>query len=169
VADAFRLEVVDNAVRGHLDKYAVLFLTGEWLEAFLWGLLRRHQQPLNVWDVHLGIVVGKNQLQNELDVTFMHRHNLNMIECKTGDQSYDPRGDILYKIEAVMHQFRAIRVRKFLATTSTNLLKPGTEVIRPAIQTRADIYQCTIVTRNAIRVLAANTDDVEKIRQILNL
>ena len=37
-------------------------------------------------------------------------------------QEHDPGSDILYKVEAVTRQFRALRVKSYLATTGANVL-----------------------------------------------
>ena len=139
---------------GKIDKYQLQFLLGGWLEVFLWGLLDRHRRPLGIWDVRLGLEpMGlDSEVPNDFDVSFMRSYGLRMVECKTGEQEHDSGGEILYKIEAIIRQFRALHVRTVLATTSDNILKDGK--VKDAIQNRARAYQCTILARDQIRHLA---------------
>lgn len=169
VADAFSLRLDDGALIGKLDRHAVQFLTGGWLEVFLWGLLIRHADALGIWDVRLGLEVGQKDAStgNDFDVTFMLKHGLCMIECKSGSQSHDTDTEILYKIEAVMQQFRALRVRSWLATTSPNVLNPKTGEIKDSIRTRAAIHGCGTILTEDIRRLAAVPDDCELVKNVL--
>jgi len=151
-----------------LTKYEVEFLTGGWLEVFFRDVLTRHSEALGLWDVRLGLAFGRcgDQSGNELDVAFMHNHGLSMVECKSGSQDHDPGSDILYKVEAVVRQFRALRVRSYLATTGTNILDKENKV-KESLQTRANIYQCRILVRNEIRELARGADDLETVRKLV--
>lgn len=168
VAETFELQLFEAGLVGRIDKYAAQFLSGEWLEAFLWGLLDRHQTELGLWDVRLGIeVIGKEGEPNEFDVTFMRRHNLNMLECKSGAQTHDPRTEILYKVEAVMQQFKAIRVSKYLATTSADVFAKDSTELKPALKRRADFYQCSLLTFPKIQQLAMEADSPATVREIL--
>lgn len=142
-----------------LDKHEGEFLTGGWLEVFFYNLLSRHADDLMISDIALGQSIcteaGPPAVSNEIDVCFMHRHGLAMVECKSGSQEHDmSRGmDTLFKVEAVTRQFRALRVRSFLATTGDNVLDKEGKV-RSALQSRADLYNCKIITRNVIAELA---------------
>jgi hypothetical protein len=151
-----------------LTKYEVDFLTGGWLEVFFWDVLSRHSDALGIWDVRLDLEVGRcgDPSGNDFDVAFMHNHGLSMIECKSGPQGHDPGGDILYKVEAVTRQFRALRVRSYLATTATNVLDKENKV-KESLRVRADIYQCRILIRDQIHELAAHADDAETARKLI--
>ncbi|MEX1027459.1 MAG: DUF1887 family CARF protein [Candidatus Paceibacterota bacterium] len=164
----FNLDSIDGGLIGKLDKYQSSLLTGGWLEVFLWNLLDRHQQQLGIWDVRLGIEPGHRgaDTPNDFDIAFMHKFELNMIECKSGAQEQDRDVDALYKVEAVIRQFRALRVRSYLATTSDNLFdKQGN--IKPSLQDRAAIYNCRFVTKSEIQHLAEHVDDVSAVEHIL--
>lgn len=151
-----------------LTKYEVDFLTGGWLEVFFWDLLSRHSDALAIWDIRLGLEVGRcgDHSGNDFDVAFMHNHGLSMIECKTGSQGHDAGGDVLYKTEAVTRQFRALRARSFLATTAPNVLDKENKV-KEALRVRADIYQCRILIGDQIRELARRADEVEAVRSMI--
>src|SRR5690606_15196934 len=90
----------------------------------VWDVLTHHQDSLGIWDVRLGLEVGRIGVQSghDFDVAFMHKHGLSMVECKSGAQNQDAGGDVLYKVEAVKRQVGAIRVRSCLTTTASNIL-----------------------------------------------
>jgi hypothetical protein len=159
VRACFELQYAGDSLRGRLDKYAVEYLTGGWLEVFLWGLLERHGAALGIWDVRPGICPGKIEVPtcNELDIAFMREYGLATVECKSGAQGHDPDADVLHKVEAVMRQFRALLVRSYLATTSANVLDSG-GALRPAIRDRAELYKCRVVIPDQIRQLAHDPD-----------
>jgi hypothetical protein len=169
------IEPVRHALEQHfgvpakLDKYQARFLTGEWLEVFLWGTLDRYQEPLGLWDVRLGLEPARfgDTSGNEFDVSFMRNYGLWMIECKTGGQEHDVGGEIFYKVEAVVRQFRALHVRTVLATTSDFLLDTKTGQIKKSLRTRAQIYRCAIADRDQIHELARSETPVETLEKLL--
>jgi hypothetical protein len=168
LASHFNLAISADGLRGKLDKYAIEFLTGGWLEVFLWGLLERHADPLRIWDVRLGVHPAKVDVKTDcdFDVAFLHQYRLCVIECKSGAQEQDPKADVLYKVEAVVRQFRALGIRSFLATTADNVRGPDGN-LRPGIRDRATIYQCRILMRDQIRQFAQLPEDLDLIRQVL--
>lgn len=135
------------------------FLTGGWLEVFFYNLLSAHAVALSIWDVALGHNITREQggqaVPNDIDVSFMHNHGMAMVECKSGTQEHDlSRGmDTLYKIEAVARQLRALRVRSVLVTTGRNVIDDQGKT-RSALQSRADLYSCRILSRGQIADLA---------------
>lgn len=149
-----------SAASRKLDKYEGEFLTGGWLEVFFYNLFSRHADALAIWDVALGQNfsrdVGPGQVPNDIDVSFMHNHGLATVECKSGTQEHDlSRGmDTLYKVEAVARQLRALRVRSFLVTTGQNVLDKAGK-LRSGLESRAELYNCTILLREQISELAA--------------
>lgn len=167
---AFGLEEANGSLLGSLDKYSVQFLTGQWLEVFLWGLLERHAAELAIWDVRLGIDIGHtggSGNANDFDIAFMHDYSLAMVECKTGEQEHDPSASALYKVEAVIRQFGALRVRSFFATTSSNVLEQDSERIRESVANRAALYGIRILPRATIRALAEDPDSTDRLRREL--
>jgi hypothetical protein len=119
-----------------LSKYDGEFLTGGWLEVFFYNLLSRHQEHLGIWDVALGQNIGTENAQTGVS---------------NGCQSSGM--DTLNKIEAVAQQQGALRVRSFFATTWSDVLdKQGN--VRDGLKRRADMYKCTLITRDQIRELA---------------
>jgi hypothetical protein len=169
IRNAFSLQGhgTGDSLHGTLDKYAVEFLTGGWLEVYFWDLLSRHADALGVWDVRLGFEVGRsgNSSGNDFDVAFMRDYGLSMVECKSGAQHHDPGSDILYKVEAVTRQFRALRVRSYLATTGHNILD-GHGKLKSSVKNRASIYNCRVLTAADIRRLATADDSPSSIQQL---
>jgi hypothetical protein len=161
-----------------LTKYEGEFLTGGWLEVFFYNLLSRHAEELAIWDVALGQNIGREDTQisapNDIDVCFMHNHGLAMVECKSGSQDQDPGGmNTLYKTEAVARQQGALRVRSFFATTAPNVLDKAGNV-KEGLRKRADMYKCTILTRNQIRELAelelvGSSQTALRVKELLHL
>jgi hypothetical protein len=168
LAVLFSLQDSPGGLLGKLDPYQIEFLTGGWLEVFLWQLLQRHADALGIWDVRLGIKPRKIGVTTDcdFDVAFMHDYRLCMIECKSGAQEHDPGAEVLHKVEAVVRQFRALGIRSCLATTSSNVLGKDSK-LRPAIRDRADIYQCRILVREEIQQLAQLPNDVENVRKLV--
>jgi hypothetical protein len=170
LAQALDLQVRDGGLCGRPDKRAGDFLSGGWLEVFFYNLLSQHQDALGLWDVHLSVyLAAPNQVQNELDVAFVHNYELHMVECKSGTQEHDPAGEILYKIEAVMSQLHATLVRKHLVTTAPSLVDAETGAVKQAVQNRASLYDCRIVTARNIRHLAECADDADAVREVFGL
>lgn len=176
--DELRHRWLDGLPSRKFSKYEGEFLTGGWLEVFFYNLLSRHAEQLGIWDVALGQHIGKENAgpgeSNDIDVCFMHRNALAMVECKTGSQENDPGGtSTLYKTDAVVRQQGALRVRSFFATTAANVLdKSGT--VREALQKRADMYRCTILTKDRIRELAElelkeSSNTATRVRQVFHL
>jgi hypothetical protein len=153
----FRLHEDGQALAGHLGRYAAEFLTGRWLEHFIYGLLAPFVHK-SLTCLQAGLAAGQPGPggSNEFDVSFMADQSLCIVECKTGAQRHDEKGDeVLYKMEAIKAGLGAIRVRAILATTSPNVIDPGTKDTREALKNRAKLYQCTIIHGGTLRDLAS--------------
>jgi len=156
IASYFGLLERDAKIIGRLERHAVEFLTGKWLEIFVWSLLR-HFEGKCIWDLHLGVSAGKRGPgeNNDLDVSFMRNQSLCIVECKTGEQEHDPEADdVLYKIEAIKSGPKALRVETYLATTSDNVKDPKKEDIKEKLKRRSKIYGCKIIPGWEIREIA---------------
>lgn len=167
LANTFDLTLQTTSLIGSLDKYQCDFLTGGWLEAFLWNLLSRHQEELGIWDVRLGIEPRQKgtDASNDFDIAFMRDFALHMVECKSGDQSHGRDVDILYKVEAVTRQFRALRVQSALATTSQQILDAQGN-IKTTLRDRAAIYNCRFITLAEIQRLAKEDEPAAALSEI---
>ncbi len=156
IAREFGLTVEGTILTGHLERPAAEFLTGRWLEYFVYRLLEP-LVPASVRCLQIGLTTGQPGPgeSNEFDVSFMTQRSLCMVECKTGSQRHDPKGDaVVYKIEAIKAGLRALRVRAFLATTSTNIIEHDTGETRPALINRSKMYDFTIINGKTLRDFA---------------
>jgi len=143
-------------ITGNLDRHAVEFLTGKWLEVFIWGVLSPFEGTA-IGDLNIGINVGgTGQGQdNELDVSYIKDQSLCIVECKTGGQSHDPNADnTLYKIEAIKAGLGAIRVETYFATTSSNGIDKKTGLIKESLKNRASLYNCAIIPGDQLSEMA---------------
>jgi hypothetical protein len=158
IAFQFGLSTTGKKFVGQLDKPSTEFLTGKWLEVFVWSLLLPFVGK-GIWDLHLGVLAGKSGPgeNNDLDVSFMRNQSLCIVECKTGGQEHDPEAnDVLYKIEAIKSGPKALRVDTYLATTSDNVLDPNKGGIREKLMRRSKIYGCKIIPGWKIKGFANN-------------
>lgn len=164
----------DHYLHGTLNKHHVKFLSGEWLEVFLWGLLDRWSSSLGVFDPVQSVNIQKRTVngivENEFDVVFLHNNALFVIECKTGRQEYDRNGkNTLYKLKSVTNQLNALKTKTFLATTSWNILD-NSGAVKESFASRAKEYSCRIIAGNDIRrlALAHISKENEKVKNDLN-
>ena len=79
----------------------------------------------------------------------------------------DSQFNVLYKVEATMRQFRALRVRSLVATTADNILDKAKNTLKQHLADRAELYNCRIITRPMIERLAAEADSAETVRDVL--
>jgi len=156
IASTFGLQEEEANLIGHLDKKAAEFLTGKWLEYFVLGLLRP-LEPVYVRCLYNGLLIGRidGGGDNELDVSFMTDRSFCMVECKTGSQGHDHSGDqVVYKTEAIKEGLRALRVRAFIATTSSNIIDTKTGETKQALVDRSRIYGLPIINGKTLKELA---------------
>lgn len=152
-----------------LNKIGGKFVTGDWLEVFVWGILTRNAKALDINDVQRSIKPSRtgDKEPNEMDVVFVDSEMaLIMVECKSGKQGQNNAMDIFYKVNSVAGQSRALKAKAVLVTTSDFLLDPQ----RPGeFKTRAKelsgLFRLPIVLREQIQELARQPDNVELIRQ----
>jgi len=144
------------------------FLTGGWLEDFVCGLLRRHAAALEIHDVQNSVMpfFQGSQTANDLDVAFIAPDlSLVTIECKSGLQDHEGAKDILYKLDSVIGQSKALKARAILATTSDFLIDPGRGELTKRTKELRDLLGLTVVTRDQLQTLAADPDDTELVRR----
>jgi hypothetical protein len=100
---------LEQGVLFFADEAARFFCNGGWLEEHVAAVLASLRGPLGVQDAGLGVKVRSlaNGLQgdaggNELDLVFLARNRLHLIECKT--RSFRERGsaaEAVYKLDAL--------------------------------------------------------------------
>lgn len=179
-------ELQDDSITGLPDKYTGEFLTGNWLEVFIYGMLRKHADALMISDVRIGLkptpadpaADRKNPEPNELDVTFVREYSLCAVECKTG-MKHDKKFNALYKLVAVMAQNQALRKRVYFATTDEVIydndkkasgaensasVPTGDEPVKKFVEGRAALYGMKLLTPKRIRDLASASSDEEELK-----
>jgi len=159
ISATFGLNYSDNKLKGKLTSSGVKFLTGIWLEVFIYNILL----PFNnkkIYDLNTGIRFRKINPDerkkpgedNEIDTCFMYHQSLFIVECKTGGQRHDDNAQgTLYKIEAIKSGLGAIRINTYLATTSPNIIDNKTKEIKPSVKNRCDIYGCKILQGDILK------------------
>jgi hypothetical protein len=87
-------------VSKYLYKDELEYLTGGWLEEYVYYLVQRYIKPQ---DLALGVKISRGKLRhdNELDVVFTKGNKLFVIECKTGVQTERLFNEIVYKVCAI--------------------------------------------------------------------
>jgi hypothetical protein len=156
VLKQFSLKSNADWITGKIDPDGVKFLTGGWLEVFVWGLLHKFEPDL-IWDLfpQLELQNIAKRVSNECDVIFMKDMSLFIVECKTGKGNYRIQDDedVLYKIEAIRKQPGALLVRSYLATTRQKELTANGD-IKGVIKERCSLYNCTPISGKEIQRLA---------------
>lgn len=82
------------------------YLSGAWLEEYVWHTAR----DAGAEEVALSLTftddfASKEDLRNEVDVAILHRNQLLLVECKTGNFARDGKDqDIIYKLDSLVDQ-----------------------------------------------------------------
>lgn len=168
LAETLDLSINGKQLEGEVQAKDLNFLAGLWLEVFLWMLLRDFAVELNISDVRLALKPSPvdSETVNDFDVSFIRDYTLWVAECKTGPQKGQSPDKDLYKLQALTRQFQALRVRSMYVTTSSNVLDKQAS-IRPAISSRAKLFNCRIIDRKTIHHLAAPNTDADRVSQLL--
>jgi hypothetical protein len=164
----FDLKEKDGSLMGKIDKYTAKFIDGGWLENFIWLILNDHREELDVTEVRLGLQIrGKkeNTSENELDVSLMRNYAFEFIECKSGSQEHDKKGEIFYRIEAVRNSPGALRSKTYFVSNSHTFSEDGDTLKSEALKQRAETYNCTPILGKAIENMAnnPNADTIKRI------
>lgn len=176
------ISVINSNITGHLNATEVEFLTGGWLEVFVWASLSNHSDELGIRDVRLNLEIrskysSEPRPKNEWDVTFMQDQSLCFVECKTGNQKRKKGEDILYKVEAIKKHLVALRVKSFFATTSPIVIDKTTGRIYEHLATRSALYNCKIIVGEELQKIGelqlkpikAGSEIVKQIATTFNL
>jgi hypothetical protein len=86
---------------------AAVFLSGGWLEEYVWHVARSEA----IHDARCGVDVISDELphlRNEFDLLACHRNELLVIECKTLDYRNQKDSDVAYKIDSLGQRLRGL-------------------------------------------------------------
>jgi hypothetical protein len=154
----------------NLDKFGGDFVTGGWLEVFVWGLLAKNAQALGIHDVQRSVKPYRpgDHEANDMDVAFMDdQMALVMVECKSGQQQHGGAMDIFYKVNSVVGQSQALKAKAILATTSNFLLDPQRPgELKDRAKELSSLFKLKLVLRDEIQELARRPNDVEYVREV---
>ncbi len=139
------------------------FLTGGWLEAFMFNWVVKHQTFNGITQVLPGCHLHKKN--QELDVCFIKNQTLYGIECKSGFQMFDKKADFLFKIFSIVTNIKALKTKIWGITTSVYL--QNNEGAKKAAFDRAKVYGINLILRGDIQTIADNYDDQELFRKYL--
>lgn len=98
-----------------LNKKETRYLTGDWFEEYVYFKIK-DEFGLAEDEIATGCKINKQNIPNEMDVLFVHKHKLYIIECKTSiyDERILPNGEkkklnllpeIIYKSDALRSKF----------------------------------------------------------------
>jgi hypothetical protein len=126
------LAKINFPAQNKLSKYEVKYLTGGWFEEWTYYLVKQH---LLLNDDE--IVLGLNTLidaENDLDVVFMFKNDLHIIECKTAIPDNYLQQTTLYKSGALIDKFGR-NAHSYLWTLSD--LRDANGEIKSSVKDRA--------------------------------
>lgn len=91
-----------------LSKYECRYLTGDWLEEYLFFFVKEHFN-LPESGIGLGLSVDKSGSPNEFDVLLMKKNKIYLFECKTSiyidsDESQTFIGETIYKSDSLRNK-----------------------------------------------------------------
>lgn len=86
---------------GVINKYEIRYLTGEWLEEYIYFKIK-NELNLNDSEIGIGFNIRKNDTPNEIDVLFVYKDQLYVIECKTS----------FYDVKTVVTEKRGEKIEK---------------------------------------------------------
>lgn len=94
------------------------FANGGWLEAYAFQIVAAAQEPLGIRDKALGLeIIDSSGVKNELDIAFMARNRLFVIECKTqrmDNPDDDKANNALFKLAEVSRRAGGLGTRAML-------------------------------------------------------
>lgn len=96
------------------------FAGGGWIEEYVFRKVSRLSQDLGIRDKHVNLVVSDaSGVKNELDIAFMARNRLHVIECKTARMNGAQAGkanDALFKLAEISRRIGGLGTRAMLAS-----------------------------------------------------
>ena len=118
-ADAKVLQVENNSIHFATEPDRK-FANGEWLEHYVYQTVEALQGELHVRDKAANLVVtSEDGVKNELDVAFLAKNRLFIIECKTARMDGERAGkanDTLFKLAEIHRRVGGLGARGMLAS-----------------------------------------------------
>ena len=100
-------------VAGQLSRAEVDYLTGGWLEEYVYHVVCHKFRPDQA---AIGVQISRPGVphDNELDVVFIRNNQLFVVECKTGIQSVHMFNEIVYKATALRQSLLGISSHSYI-------------------------------------------------------
>jgi hypothetical protein len=120
-SDAGMVDLIGDQLR-FKDEASLAFIKGGWLERYVFRKVADASRELAIRDKAANLsVVDSDGLHNELDVAFIARNRLFIIECKTarmeGDQQRPPKAnDALFKLSEICRRVGGLGARGMLVS-----------------------------------------------------
>ena len=130
---------------GKLSKYEVKYLTGGWFEEWVFYKIKDYFK-FEASD----IVLGFNsflEAENDLDVVFMYKNDIHIIECKTAIPDTQLQQSTLYKSGALVEKFGR-NAHTYLFTLSN--LRDNDGEFKKSIKERSLQQKVTIADRHTL-------------------
>ena len=90
-------------------------MCGEWLEVHTHAVVNNLLRSKIQTRAEQGLTIIKNDVPNELDVAFMAKNALHVIECKTSRLEREGGGDALYLLGTITHK-TGLKTKAMLVT-----------------------------------------------------
>lgn len=99
----------ETEAEGKLSKYECRYLSGDWLEEYLYYFLKDHFD-ITGSSIGLGLHVEKGGTPNEFDVLLMRNNKMYLFECKTSvylnsEESQTFISETIYKSDSLRNKF----------------------------------------------------------------
>jgi len=107
------LDFTDDSVV-FTDKNSRDYVCGNWLEAHTCAVVNSISGSEMQTRAEQGVSIERKGVQNELDVAFLAKNALHVIECKTGLLKTEGGGDVLYKLDSITEKM-GLRTKPMLA------------------------------------------------------
>ncbi len=130
-----------------LSKYECRYLSGDWLEEYLFYFLK-DRFDISESAIGLSLIVEKGDATNEFDVLLMKNNRIYLFECKTSiyldsEESQTFIGETIYKSDSLRN-----KLGLFAQTTVVTLSDLGEPKLEPHLK-RADASRVKLIGRSA--------------------
>lgn len=126
------------------------FFTGGWLEFYTYNELKQIIQEGQIaTNVKIKNLSKEESVENELDVAFVFKNELHIIECKTGDVK-EILNDVMYKAAQIRSSFG-------LTAQSHLLILNPSKAISDSQKTRAKLYNIDLIDYETLKALPLKT------------
>ncbi len=113
------IESNHNASYQFTSEDAGRFINGGWFEHYIYSLLRQIQTQYPIKNLMANIKITNGHVSNELDIVFLYKNKLHIIECKT--RHFTESGAVdstspIYKIDSLSKQVAGIKGKSMFAS-----------------------------------------------------